>query len=63
MQHNCTRYLIFFQYLGTKYSGVMKIPAHQPVEGVQNHIEVSLTLLQLIRSTVKSRRPCSIIRR
>ncbi|KAI4890180.1 hypothetical protein NFI96_033020 [Prochilodus magdalenae] len=23
------------------YSGVMKAPAHQPVEGVQNHIEVS----------------------
>ncbi|XP_022538469.2 tRNA pseudouridine synthase-like 1 isoform X3 [Astyanax mexicanus] len=46
MQHNCTRYLIFFQYLGTKYSGVMKIPAHQPVEGVQNHIENAVRRLK-----------------
>ncbi|XP_026878871.1 tRNA pseudouridine synthase-like 1 isoform X4 [Electrophorus electricus] len=39
MQQSGTRYLIFFQYIGSKYSGVMKAPSHQPVEGVQNYLE------------------------
>ncbi|XP_036415413.1 tRNA pseudouridine synthase-like 1 [Colossoma macropomum] len=46
MQQNSTRYLIFFQYLGSKYSGVMKAPAHQPVEGVQNHLENAVRRLK-----------------
>ncbi|XP_015192303.2 tRNA pseudouridine synthase-like 1 isoform X1 [Lepisosteus oculatus] len=33
------RYLIFFQYFGSKYSGVMRSPAHQAVLGVQNYLE------------------------
>ncbi|KAK3536924.1 hypothetical protein QTP86_027069 [Hemibagrus guttatus] len=41
-----TRYLIFFQYLGTKYSGVMKAPAHQPLQGVQNHLENAVRKLK-----------------
>ncbi|XP_034170086.1 tRNA pseudouridine synthase-like 1 isoform X3 [Pangasianodon hypophthalmus] len=41
-----TRYLIFFQYLGTKYSGVMKAPAHQPLQGVQNHLENAVRRLK-----------------
>ncbi|XP_058229096.1 tRNA pseudouridine synthase-like 1 isoform X2 [Hemibagrus wyckioides] len=41
-----TRYLIFFQYLGTKYSGVMKAPGHQPLQGVQNHLENAVRKLK-----------------
>ncbi|KAK2821301.1 hypothetical protein Q7C36_020644 [Tachysurus vachellii] len=41
-----TRYLIFFQYLGTKYSGVMKAPPHQPLQGVQNHLEDAVRRLK-----------------
>ncbi|KAM9444317.1 tRNA pseudouridine synthase-like 1 isoform 1-T1 [Clarias gariepinus] len=41
-----TRYLIFFQYLGTKYSGVMKAPPHQPLQGVQNHLENAVRSLK-----------------
>ncbi|XP_060766231.1 tRNA pseudouridine synthase-like 1 isoform X2 [Neoarius graeffei] len=41
-----TRYLIFFQYLGTKYSGVMKAPVHQPLQGVQNHLENAVRRLK-----------------
>uniref|UniRef100_A0A671NFH0 Uncharacterized protein n=1 Tax=Sinocyclocheilus anshuiensis TaxID=1608454 RepID=A0A671NFH0_9TELE len=44
MQKSAARYLIFFQYAGTKYSGVMKTAADQAVEGVENHLEVSLCL-------------------
>ncbi|KAJ8360614.1 hypothetical protein SKAU_G00171390 [Synaphobranchus kaupii] len=45
---NCTaRYLIFFQYLGTKYSGVMKTPPHQLTLGVQNYLETALQKLRL----------------
>ncbi|KAJ8258754.1 hypothetical protein COCON_G00177660 [Conger conger] len=44
---NCrARYLIFFQYLGTKYSGVMKTPPHQPGLGVQNYLEKALQKLK-----------------
>ncbi|XP_066526558.1 tRNA pseudouridine synthase-like 1 [Hoplias malabaricus] len=46
MQPKSTRYLIFFQYLGSKYSGVMKAPAHQAVEGVQNHLENAVKRLK-----------------
>ncbi|KTG35134.1 hypothetical protein cypCar_00006754, partial [Cyprinus carpio] len=41
MQNPAARYLIFFQYAGTKYSGVMKTAADQAVEGVENHVEIS----------------------
>ncbi|XP_013811520.1 tRNA pseudouridine synthase-like 1 isoform X2 [Apteryx mantelli] len=34
-----TRYLIFFQYFGSKYSGVMETSADQSVVGVQNYME------------------------
>ncbi|KAJ3602899.1 hypothetical protein NHX12_030644 [Muraenolepis orangiensis] len=44
---NCTRYLIFFQYLGTKYSGVVRSPPHQPQKkGVQNYIEDAVRRLK-----------------
>ncbi|XP_072521754.1 tRNA pseudouridine synthase-like 1 isoform X2 [Salminus brasiliensis] len=46
MQPSTTRYLIFFQYLGSKYSGVMKTPAHQSVEGVQNYLENAVRRLK-----------------
>ncbi|XP_057218855.1 tRNA pseudouridine synthase-like 1 isoform X2 [Triplophysa rosa] len=46
MQQSVARYLIFFQYAGTKYSGVMKAPAHQAVEGVQNHLENAVRKLK-----------------
>ncbi|KAJ8259459.1 hypothetical protein GJAV_G00169500 [Gymnothorax javanicus] len=43
----CTaRYLIFFQYLGTKYSGVMKTPPHQPKLGVENYLESAVQRLK-----------------
>ncbi|KAL1007799.1 hypothetical protein UPYG_G00091740 [Umbra pygmaea] len=41
-----TRYLIFFQYIGTKYSGVMKAPTHQAVKGVQNYLEEAVRRLK-----------------
>ncbi|XP_054857564.1 tRNA pseudouridine synthase-like 1 [Eublepharis macularius] len=34
-----SRYLIFFQYFGTKYCGVMAAPPRQAVLGVQNYLE------------------------
>ncbi|XP_051768443.1 tRNA pseudouridine synthase-like 1 isoform X2 [Ctenopharyngodon idella] len=46
MQHSTARYLIFFQYAGTKYSGVMKTPADQAVEGVENHLESAVRKLK-----------------
>lgn len=42
------RYLLFFQYYGTKYSGVMRVPASQAVLGVQNYLEMALQKLQTI---------------
>uniref|UniRef100_A0A672NTA5 Uncharacterized protein n=1 Tax=Sinocyclocheilus grahami TaxID=75366 RepID=A0A672NTA5_SINGR len=44
MQKYAARDLIFFQYAGTKYSGMIKAPADEAVEGVENHLEVSLSL-------------------
>ncbi|XP_031423662.1 tRNA pseudouridine synthase-like 1 [Clupea harengus] len=46
MLQSPTRYLIFFQYIGTKYRGVMKIPLHQPVLGVQNYLEDAVRRLK-----------------
>ncbi|XP_034083097.1 tRNA pseudouridine synthase-like 1 [Gymnodraco acuticeps] len=47
--HNCARYLIFFQYIGTKYSGVVKMPQHELVKkGVQDHVEDAIRRLKPI---------------
>ncbi|CAL8340623.1 unnamed protein product [Merluccius merluccius] len=47
MQSGCPRYLIFFQYIGTKYSGVVRSPPQQPLKrGVQNYIEDAVTRLK-----------------
>ncbi|KAJ1144958.1 hypothetical protein NDU88_011250 [Pleurodeles waltl] len=35
------RYLVIFQYCGTKYSGVMATPATQALLGVQNYLELA----------------------
>ncbi|XP_042199743.1 tRNA pseudouridine synthase-like 1 isoform X2 [Callorhinchus milii] len=40
------RYLIFFQYLGTNYSGVMRVPSEQPIPGVQNCLEEAVQRLR-----------------
>ncbi|KAM7401865.1 hypothetical protein PAMP_017142 [Pampus punctatissimus] len=41
--HNTTRYLIFFQYIGTKYSGVVKVTPHElRKKGVQDHLEAAI---------------------
>uniref|UniRef100_UPI00398F3AD5 tRNA pseudouridine synthase-like 1 isoform X1 n=1 Tax=Pristiophorus japonicus TaxID=55135 RepID=UPI00398F3AD5 len=42
------RYLLYFQYCGTKYSGVMKTPSHQPIPGVQNYLEGAVQKLRPI---------------
>ncbi|KAM6927954.1 tRNA pseudouridine synthase-like 1 [Xenentodon cancila] len=45
--HSWARYLIFFQYFGTKYSGVVKVPPEQLHKtGVQNHIEKAIQRLR-----------------
>ncbi|KAM4587212.1 tRNA pseudouridine synthase-like 1 [Odontesthes bonariensis] len=45
--HNSARYLIFFQYIGTKYSGVVKVPPQQLVKkGVQDHLEEAIQRLK-----------------
>ncbi|XP_042357091.1 tRNA pseudouridine synthase-like 1 [Plectropomus leopardus] len=36
--HNA-RYLIFFQYIGTKYGGAAKVPQNCEVKGIQNYLE------------------------
>ncbi|XP_066059087.1 tRNA pseudouridine synthase-like 1 [Chamaea fasciata] len=33
------RYLVFFQYFGTRYSGVMETKSDQALVGVQNYLE------------------------
>ncbi|KAM8927642.1 tRNA pseudouridine synthase-like 1 [Pelodytes ibericus] len=43
---NKMRYLIFFQYFGTKYSGVMETPVTQSVLGVQNYLEMAVKKLR-----------------
>ncbi|XP_026162406.1 tRNA pseudouridine synthase-like 1 isoform X1 [Mastacembelus armatus] len=45
--HSWTRYLIFFQYIGAKYSGVAKGNPHQlGKRGVQDHLEDAITRLR-----------------
>ncbi|KAK1157296.1 tRNA pseudouridine synthase-like 1 [Acipenser oxyrinchus oxyrinchus] len=46
MTSSKVRYLIFFQYFGTKYSGVMKTPTHQNILGVQNYLEEAVRKLR-----------------
>ncbi|XP_073681674.1 tRNA pseudouridine synthase-like 1 [Garra rufa] len=46
MQNSAARYLIFFQYAGTKYSGVMKTPVDKAVEGIGNHLESAVRKLK-----------------
>ncbi|XP_063001138.1 tRNA pseudouridine synthase-like 1 [Elgaria multicarinata webbii] len=42
-----TRYLIFFQYFGTKYCGVTRAPPDQAVLGVLNYLEMAAEKLRL----------------
>ncbi|XP_053172114.1 tRNA pseudouridine synthase-like 1 [Scomber japonicus] len=45
--HNLARYLIFFQYIGTKYRGVVKVPPQQlQIKGVQDHLEEAIRRLR-----------------
>ncbi|XP_007575028.1 PREDICTED: tRNA pseudouridine synthase-like 1 isoform X3 [Poecilia mexicana] len=45
--HNWARYLIFFQYIGTKYRGVVKVPPQQLGQsGVQEHLEEAIKRLK-----------------
>ncbi|XP_046881207.1 tRNA pseudouridine synthase-like 1 isoform X2 [Hypomesus transpacificus] len=46
MNTGSTRYLIFFQYIGTKYCGVVRSPAHYQMFGVQNHLEDAVRKLR-----------------
>uniref|UniRef100_A0A1A8ETK5 tRNA pseudouridine synthase n=1 Tax=Nothobranchius korthausae TaxID=1143690 RepID=A0A1A8ETK5_9TELE len=44
---NRARYLIFFQYIGTKYSGAVKVPKQQlDKKGVQDHLEEAVQKLR-----------------
>ncbi|KAM4613875.1 tRNA pseudouridine synthase-like 1 isoform 3-T4 [Polymixia lowei] len=52
---NCSRYLIFFQYIGTKYSGVVKAPPHQQGrKGVQNYLEDAVRRLRPVNPVALS---------
>ncbi|XP_029359142.1 tRNA pseudouridine synthase-like 1 isoform X1 [Echeneis naucrates] len=45
--HTWARYLIFFQYIGTKYNGAVKVPAHQlGKRGIQDHLEEAIMRLK-----------------
>ncbi|XP_053725433.1 tRNA pseudouridine synthase-like 1 [Synchiropus splendidus] len=45
--NNSARYLIFFQYIGTAYRGVVKVPPQQQeVKGVQDHLENAIRKLR-----------------
>ncbi|XP_066547124.1 tRNA pseudouridine synthase-like 1 isoform X2 [Amia ocellicauda] len=48
------RYLIFFQYYGSKYSGVTKTPPHQPGQGVQNYLEDAIRRLRPVNEVCVS---------
>ncbi|XP_031179790.1 tRNA pseudouridine synthase-like 1 [Sander lucioperca] len=56
---NWARYLIFFQYIGTNYRGVVKVPPHQlGRKGVQDHLEDAISRLRPLNPvslTVSSR--------
>ncbi|KAM9860047.1 tRNA pseudouridine synthase-like 1 [Aulostomus maculatus] len=57
--HSCARYLIFFQYIGTKYRGAAKVSRNQvSLKGVQDHIEEAITKLRPVNPvslTISSR--------
>ncbi|XP_029288002.1 tRNA pseudouridine synthase-like 1 [Cottoperca gobio] len=57
--HNRARYVIFFQYIGTQYSGAVKVPSCQLVrKGVQDHLEDAIRKLKPLNQvsmTVSSR--------
>lgn len=59
MHNNLARYLVFFQYIGTKYSGVVKVPPHQlKKKGIQDHVEDAICRLRPVNPaslTVSSR--------
>ncbi|XP_063293284.1 tRNA pseudouridine synthase-like 1 isoform X1 [Pelobates fuscus] len=58
MNSNKVRYLIFFQYFGTKYSGVVETPVTQSVLGVQNYLQMAAQKLRLVgnaKFTISSR--------
>ncbi|XP_071349345.1 tRNA pseudouridine synthase-like 1 isoform X2 [Trachinotus anak] len=45
--HTRARYLVFFQYIGTKYSGAVKVPPHQlERKGIQDHLEDAIRRLK-----------------
>ncbi|XP_034022885.1 tRNA pseudouridine synthase-like 1 [Thalassophryne amazonica] len=47
--HNRARFLIFFQYIGTKYSGAAKVPPDQlqmGKKGIQDHLEEAIMRLK-----------------
>ncbi|XP_029990123.1 tRNA pseudouridine synthase-like 1 [Sphaeramia orbicularis] len=45
--HNLARYLIFFQYTGTKYSGVVKVgPRQSHVKGVEDCMQEAISRLR-----------------
>ncbi|XP_029947756.1 tRNA pseudouridine synthase-like 1 isoform X1 [Salarias fasciatus] len=45
--HSFARYLVFFQYIGTKYSGVVKGPPHNlEKRGVQDYLEDAIQKLK-----------------
>ncbi|XP_069803392.1 tRNA pseudouridine synthase-like 1 [Dendropsophus ebraccatus] len=46
MGSNKVRYLIFFQYFGTKYSGVVRAPETQAAVGVGNYLEMAAQKLR-----------------
>ncbi|MEE6484998.1 hypothetical protein FKM82_014128 [Ascaphus truei] len=50
MSSTKVRYLIFFQYFGTQYSGVMWTPVTQSVLGVQNYLEMAAQKLRPVGS-------------
>lgn len=49
-----SRYLIFFQYIGTKYCGVVRSPPHQQITGVQNHLEDAVRRLRPVNEVCLS---------
>ncbi|XP_073937719.1 tRNA pseudouridine synthase-like 1 isoform X2 [Castor canadensis] len=54
----CTRYLVFFQYLGTDFNGVAAIRGAQRAVGVQNFLEEAaerLKSVEQVKFTVSSR--------
>ncbi|XP_063799104.1 tRNA pseudouridine synthase-like 1 [Pseudophryne corroboree] len=54
MSSTKVRYLIFFQYFGTKYCGVMRVPDTQAVLGVQNYLEMAAQKLRPVGSVTFS---------